>query len=42
MPGIGFFALPAGILGAGFVEEMHKRKPAGRKHVCPKCGHTAE
>jgi voltage-gated potassium channel len=33
--GIGVFALPAGILGAGFVEEMgHREKPAR----CPHCG----
>jgi voltage-gated potassium channel len=33
--GVGFFALPIGILGSGFVEEIHKR------HVntyCPHCG----
>lgn len=36
--GIGLFALPAGILGSGFVEEMQRRrnKLAGR---CPYCGH---
>ncbi|WP_365889320.1 ion transporter [Desulfuromonas sp.] len=33
--GIGLFALPTGILGAGFVEEMQKRK--GRRR-CPHCG----
>jgi voltage-gated potassium channel len=33
--GIGMFALPTGILGAGFVEEMNvPKKPA----VCPHCG----
>ena len=33
--GIGMFALPTGILGAGFVEEMAQRqKPA----LCPHCG----
>jgi len=34
--GLGMFALPAGILGAGFVEEIQKRK----KHIkrCPHCG----
>ena len=29
--GIGLFALPAGILGSGFVDEL------GRNHVCPHC-----
>lgn len=33
--GIGMFALPTGIIGAGFVEEIEKKK--GR-HVCPHCG----
>jgi len=34
--GIGLFALPAGILGSGFVEELQrKRRPATR---CPHCG----
>jgi voltage-gated potassium channel len=31
--GIGLFALPAGILGSGFVEEV-----AARKRTCPHCG----
>jgi len=37
--GIGMFALPAGILGSGFVEEMHRRhaRAAAPKH-CPHCG----
>jgi len=34
--GVGMFALPTGILGAGFVEEIQKRK-AG-KTICPHCG----
>jgi voltage-gated potassium channel len=34
--GIGMFALPTGILGASFVEEIQKQK-AGRKR-CPHCG----
>jgi len=34
--GIGMFALPVGIFGAGFVEEIQKQK-AG-KTVCPHCG----
>lgn len=36
MLGIGMFALPTGILGAGFVEEVQRRK-AKRKN-CPHCG----
>lgn len=34
--GIGFFGLPAGILAAGFMEEM--RRTHGEHHVCPHCG----
>jgi voltage-gated potassium channel len=34
--GIGTFALPTGILGAGFVEEMQSRRR--RPGVCPHCG----
>jgi len=34
--GIGMFALPAGILGSGFVEEMQKSRK--RKIICPHCG----
>jgi voltage-gated potassium channel len=33
--GIGMFALPAGMLGAGFLEEMQARKG---KRKCPHCG----
>jgi voltage-gated potassium channel len=33
--GIGMFALPTGIIGAGFVEAIQKRK---EQHVCPHCG----
>jgi voltage-gated potassium channel len=33
--GIGMFALPTGILGAGFVEEMSQRQKPSR---CPHCG----
>jgi voltage-gated potassium channel len=32
--GIGLFALPAGILAAGFAEEIHKE----RHKICPHCG----
>jgi voltage-gated potassium channel len=34
--GIGVFALPTGILGAGFVEEIQKSKQAVK--TCPHCG----
>jgi voltage-gated potassium channel len=34
--GIGFFALPAGILAAGFAEEIEKGR--GKKRCCPHCG----
>ncbi|MCC6489866.1 MAG: ion transporter [Candidatus Hydrogenedentes bacterium] len=33
--GIGFFALPTGILGAGFIEEIQRTKAQRR---CPHCG----
>jgi voltage-gated potassium channel len=39
--GIGFFALPIGILGAGFVEEVEKRK-RNILHRCPHCGGELE
>ena len=38
--GIGMFALPTGILGAGFVEEIQKRKAGTQK--CPHCGKEIE
>jgi voltage-gated potassium channel len=34
--GVGFLALPAGILSSGFFELLHK--PQGKKHSCPHCG----
>ncbi len=34
--GIGMFALPAGILGSGFAEEIQRRKE--RQVFCPHCG----
>lgn len=37
--GIGLFALPAGILGAGFLEELRKKKSGSR---CPHCGGLLE
>lgn len=38
--GIGMFALPTGILGASFVEELEKRRrlKTAEKNVCPNCG----
>ncbi|MDR3611260.1 MAG: ion transporter [Ignavibacteriaceae bacterium] len=36
--GIGLFALPTGILGAGFVEEFHKSHSKQEKKTCPHCG----
>jgi voltage-gated potassium channel len=38
--GIGMFALPTGIVGSGFVEEIQKRK--GGKRTCPHCGKDSE
>jgi voltage-gated potassium channel len=34
--GIGFFAMPAGLLSAGFIEELRKKR--AEKKCCPKCG----
>lgn len=39
--GIGMFALPTGILGAGFVDEIQRRRQQGEdspESVCPHCG----
>ncbi|MBI4346072.1 MAG: ion transporter [Elusimicrobia bacterium] len=36
--GMGLFALPAGILGSGFVEEMHRRHARAAPKKCPHCG----
>lgn len=38
--GIGMFALPTGILGAGFVEALQKKKMS--KKSCPHCGKEIE
>lgn len=38
--GIGLFALPTGILSAGFVEEIRKRRESVR--ICPHCGNKLE
>ncbi len=35
--GIGMFALPTGILGSGFVDEIQERK-IKQKKICPHCG----
>lgn len=39
--GIAMFALPTGILGAGFVEEMEKKRGRHRR-ICPHCGKEVE
>ncbi len=36
--GIGLFALPAGILGSAFVDELEARRSARRPQACPHCG----
>lgn len=36
--GVGLFALPAGIIGSGFVEEMHRRHASAARRPCPHCG----
>ena len=36
--GIGLFALPAGILGSAFVDEMEARRSAKQSRACPHCG----
>ncbi len=36
--GIGMFALPTGILGAAFVEELRKRRVKEDTRQCPHCG----
>lgn len=38
--GIGLFALPTGILGAGFVEELREERTGPR--TCPHCGKTID
>lgn len=37
LAGVAIFALPAGIITAGFLEEIRKRKN-NKQHVCPHCG----
>lgn len=41
LAGVAIFALPAGIITAGFLEEMRKRK-THKQHVCPHCGTSFE
>jgi voltage-gated potassium channel len=38
--GIGMFALPTGVLGANFVQEIQKQK--SNQKVCPHCGKEIE
>ena len=40
--GIGMFALPTGILGAGFVEEIRRRRPVSSQRRCPNCGESLD
>jgi voltage-gated potassium channel len=39
--GIGFFALPAGVLSGAFAEQLARRREAKTK-VCPHCGREIE
>ena len=39
--GIGMFALPTGIIGSGFIEEIEKRK-SNKKQICPHCNKEIE
>lgn len=41
LAGVGIFALPAGIITAGFLEEMQKMKDK-RIEKCPHCGHVID
>jgi voltage-gated potassium channel len=36
--GIGFFALPAGVLAGAFAEELAKRRSSASPKTCPHCG----
>ena len=37
LAGVAMFALPAGIITAGFLEEIRKQKKTGRQLICPHC-----
>ncbi len=41
LTGVAFFALPAGIITAGFLEEFRKTRRK-KKHTCPHCGKEIE
>lgn len=41
LTGVAFFAIPAGILSAGFMEEFRKNK-VKKTHRCPSCGEPIE
>ncbi len=38
LTGVAFFALPAGIITAGFLEEFRKNRPSTSHSKCPHCG----
>mgnify|MGYP000045648137 CR=1 FL=1 len=40
--GIAMFALPAGILGAGFTEQLQKQRGPKNPRFCPHCGHPLD
>jgi voltage-gated potassium channel len=40
--GIGMFALPAGILGSAFVEEVQRRRSGSAGRSCPHCGQSID
>ena len=40
--GIGMFALPTGILGAAFAEEVQRKKGESESTICPHCGEEVE
>ena len=37
LAGVAMFALPAGIITAGFLEEIRKQKKPGKQQICPHC-----
>lgn len=40
--GVALFALPAGIITAGFLEETRRQKRSGKKQICPHCHKTID